>query len=106
MSKYFFEADYHEDGCFTLEYWRELAKERDNDIKLEGARIVYGESFFWCVEFHEFGETSEECGRSCIEYSPRNGKNGRCKFHKNTYEGSSEMFMVTKEGKLVKVKEK
>ena len=49
------------------------------------AEIVYGSEFFWCDEFMEVGETGESCGKECKKYSPRNGKNGRCRHHKNCY---------------------
>lgn len=35
------------------------------------------------------------------EYSPRNGKSGRCTHSKNTYESTGKVFKLTKEKKLL-----
>jgi len=101
MSEKFFFSFINEDSCFTLNYWKNKARELNTDIRLEGAKILYGENFFWCSHFLEVGETSESCGIFCDHYSPRNGKNGRCRFHKNTYEPNGKKYLLSKAtGKL------
>jgi len=84
--KYYFETPDSE-LCYNKDYFIELMKERDiNEMEVFPAHIITGESFFWCSEYQETGETGESCGRQCEKYKPRNGKNGRCRYHSSTYE--------------------
>jgi hypothetical protein len=39
---------------------------------------------FWCTKYKFCGDgTQDYCGKQCRDYSPRNGKSGRCRFHTN-----------------------
>ena len=37
---------------------------------------------FFCKAVHEITEGGE-CGKKCVEYTPINGKSGKCKFRDN-----------------------
>lgn len=85
--KLFFEKD--GEICRTIKHWKCIMRERGlTQLHLFEAKIVYGESFFWCSWYQEVGDRDYDrpCGRSCEKYTPRNGKSGRCVHHKNTYE--------------------
>jgi hypothetical protein len=49
------------------------------------AKPVKGTGFFFCNEFQQVGEVGN-CGRDCLMYNPRNGKNGICKHYRGVYE--------------------
>lgn len=92
--KYYFE-NIDSEGCYPIDYFREQLEERQlPEMKLHVAVMVRGEDFFWCDEFNEVGESGESCGKQCDCYSPRNGKNGRCRHHKNCYEPSDEIITI------------
>ena len=84
--KYYFEKDDYE-MCYTKDRFIELMEERGTtEIEIYPAKMVVGERMFYCQEYGYVGESGEGCGRFCDSYKPRNGKNGRCRHHSNTYE--------------------
>ena len=86
MAKHYFDNE-DEGFCYGISYFKELMKEEDiSEMELyEGVREI-GQDHFFCNHFQEVGIKDEgQCGRICEGYSPRNGKNGRCKHSKNTY---------------------
>lgn len=102
-NKYFMEKD-SEGMVYDLEYWKDAVDVEEREIILEEMNVEYGNKLFWCSE-HEFaGEVGEDCGTSCKEYEPRNGKSGRCRHSKNTYEPTGKVFRLTKEKKLIEIK--
>lgn len=113
--RYFFYVDgkiydefFNPDNCWVKEYYIEMRKETTEDIIVEGAEMLRGDDSFYCdhPKIHEVGSTSEsECGRLCEYYKPRNGKNGRCVYHKNCYEHNGSLYRVTKNGRFIKIKE-
>jgi hypothetical protein len=89
MKYYFAERD--AENCWEKQHFIDEMTERGlKEMTLWPAVIVYGESFFWCDEFQEVGERGQSCGKQCKRYKPRNGKNGRCKHHKNSYTPADE----------------
>jgi hypothetical protein len=102
-SKNYLEKD--SDGlCYRLDYWKDDVDVREREIVLEEMKVEYGNGLFYCSE-HEFcGDVGEDCGTSCKEYEPRNGKSGRCKHSKNTYEGTGKYFTLTRDKKLIAIK--
>ena len=82
--KYFLNND--SEHCYTLDVIKDMMRANEEIERMVfPAEIVYGSEFFWCDEFMEVGETGESCGKECKKYSPRNGKNGGCRHHKNCY---------------------
>lgn len=95
MSKLYF-SELDELRCYSLEDIRKEMKEKNIDeLKVFEARAVHGEPYFYCTEFQEVEEVGESCGKSCIEYNPRNGKSGICRYYSNFYE-PTEKFRILK----------
>lgn len=55
--------------------------------------------FFYCKKVDEVGFRGY-CGKECENYTPRNGKNGCCKYWRNTFEKSDKEQMLTLDGKV------
>lgn len=95
--KYYFE-NLDSENCYSLDYFKEkMAEEEITEMQVFPAKMVKGKEYFWCDEYFEVGITKESCGKSCEGYTPRNGKNGRCKYHKNTCEPSDEPIIIRSE---------
>lgn len=92
MKLYFSE---YEDLAYDISYWKQQMKINIiQEMRLFEAEIDYNTGYFWCEMFHEIGESGEGCGKMCEKYKPRNGKNGRCKFHKNTYSQTDKIKIL------------
>jgi len=93
--KYYFEY-LDSENCFTKEHFIELMEGRCiSELKVYLAKIMYGSGYFYCQKYGETGESSEgTCGKWCESYKPRNGKNGRCKYHSNPYEASDKPITI------------
>lgn len=95
--KYYFCYELDELLCFPLKTIRDALKESDDldEVEVIEAKIVTGVGLYFCDEFRQVGETSDGyCGKSCEKYSPRNGKNGRCRHSKNTYEPTEKRKII------------
>lgn len=105
MSKKRYFDNEDEGSCYGLSYFKELLKETgENEMRLWEGVIELGVDHFWCAEYEEAGLKSEsECGSGCEGYSPRNGKNGRCKHSKNCYFPCDE-YILKLEGKKFTLK--
>lgn len=84
MSKklYFLEVD--AEICYSEQHFQDImAEEKLTEIEVFKAVLIKSKGVFWCSEYSFCGDnTSENCGKqNCDEYEPRNGKNGRCRFH-------------------------
>lgn len=92
MAKKYFN-DYNE-CCYTLQYHLEYMKENGiKEMKVYEAKAEWSSGMFFCKEVYEVGE-SVECGRSCKDYKPRNGKSGICKNHGYTYEQTDKVKIL------------
>ena len=98
MKMYFekFEFDDYPESCYPKSHFIEEMKERGIDqITVYPAKMLKGEEYAWCTEFQDMVEVKQgDCGRFCEKYSPRNGKNGRCRFSANTYEPDTDNPIV------------
>ena len=96
MSKYYFNAEEVDaENCYGKQYWQEVADEEGKDIELYEAAPDYGTDYFYCSEYGVVGDkTGSDCGKSCEGYSPRNGKNGRCKHSKSCYTATDKKIIV------------
>jgi hypothetical protein len=95
--KYYFDDLDDSGSCYTLDYFKEQLEENQlPEMKLRVAKMVKGEPFYYCNYFMDCFESDEDsCGKfNCEHYNPRNGKNGRCKDHRNTYEGTDETIII------------
>jgi hypothetical protein len=87
MARYYFENQDSE-NCYTIDhFYDQLEQEELPQMQIFPAIIMTGEPFFWCDIIQEcFEKDDNSCGKlNCKDYKPRNGKNGRCRFHKNCY---------------------
>lgn len=82
--------------CYPLQYHIETARDNDlNEIELFEANHVKIESYGFCRAFDAVIEKGD-CGKSCPNYTPRNGRFGVCKFRSNNFyePGKSVKFIV------------
>jgi len=73
--------------CYPLQYHRDMIEGTDQTITLHKAIPVPTTHVFWCREAGE-GFEAGSCGKDCAAYEPRNGKNGRCRWHSHTFDAS------------------
>lgn len=96
MSKFYFKKVNNDGPCHTKAGWKEYMKmEGIETLDLIEAIQMKGSEFFYCTSFDEVGEVKNGCGWMCDNYSPRNGKNGRCRFSNNLYENGTEEITLT-----------
>lgn len=108
MAKKYFDADRWDAGddtirCYALRFHlEELKDECLTHRRLYPAMVEKGSGFFYCRHHGEVGEKGEGCGRQCAAYAPRNGKNGRCRYHSNCYDADTKTPVLLKlDGTLV-----
>jgi hypothetical protein len=87
---YFLEAVIEEDDevwCAYLPTIKEEMRERGlTEAKVfEAKRCKANDDFIYCEDALAWGDKGE-CGKICDSYSPRNGKNGCCKYLSYGYE--------------------
>lgn len=89
--KYYFAPEIDDERCYTLECIKDLMLFHEiEETEIIQAERMTGEGFYWCKYFGEVGESGDGCGKQCKEYSPRNGKNGRCRHSGYCYEPTGE----------------
>lgn len=95
MSKYFFQTE-DDDLCYPLSHFKDvLADTGESEMVLFEAVMEKDTEHFFCSFFGEVGIKGEgACGKECEKYSPRNGKNGRCKHSKNCYTTNGKTFIL------------
>lgn len=79
---YFLSND--DDICYSESHFQDIMEqEKLTEIEVFEANQFREKHLFWCSEHSFCGDNSSDtCGKgNCTEYEPRNGKNGRCKFH-------------------------
>ena len=93
--KYYFENEDSE-ACYTIDHYKDQMKEYGiTEMQVYPVRIIKGSEYSYCIEFSDPGETKEMCGKlNCDSYTPRNGKNGRCKYNRNCYEPVDEPITI------------
>lgn len=69
--------------CYDKSYFEdEMADNGIDNIEVYEAIPEKWAGVFWCQVQHFCGEDSRDtCGKQCLDYSPRNGKNGCCRFY-------------------------
>jgi len=73
--------------CHDLETHRANILGTGQTLTLYRAAKMNTTNYFFCAANMEAGESGPgTCGVQCSDYEPRNGKNGRCRFHKHCYE--------------------
>jgi len=93
---YYFRKD--DEWCYPLKVQKDFMKKNGlNEMEVYKAVRDVGEGFFTCIEYVEIGESSDSCGKQCDKYNPRNGKNGICKHHRNTYSHGEKIILRNKD---------
>ena len=90
MKTYFTEID-EEISYAKSDILLHMQAEGIPELKAWEAVPVHGTGFFFCKDVMEVGEVGESCGKQCEAYSPRNGKNGRCRHSGGVYEKGKEL---------------
>ncbi|HMR88761.1 MAG TPA: hypothetical protein PKD51_11440 [Saprospiraceae bacterium] len=103
MSRYYFVDSFCfiESVCYTKDSI--LQKLTDNNLtESEGTKAVMQKrsEYFWCSHFGDIGLVGDGCGKECVKYSPRNGKNGRCRFSSNIYNQGDKVKFTIENNKL------
>lgn len=97
MSKYYF-MNVDDEHCHTKKDILDMMKWDEVETKevFEAVRET-GTDYFYCKEHGEVGDISEgDCGRSCSDYAPRNGKSGCCKHRGYCYTpGNKVTFTIS-----------
>lgn len=69
------------------------------DLEISEMRVFEAvqvkDNAFFCKQESAIGEKGE-CGKGCINYIPRNGKSGICKYHGGLYEAGKEVTIKIK----------
>jgi hypothetical protein len=98
MSRKLFFRNEDSERCHERDYF--ISDMKDAGIKemtVFKAKIMPTTDFFWCGAIDDACLNGEgTCGVSCDDYQPRNGKNGRCKFHTHCYEPSEPVIIKIK----------
>lgn len=95
MPNFFLKIDdeFAQDRLYILEYMRENKIER---LEVFKAVIDTVTGFLYCKHFGEIGEVGFGCGKECSYYTPRNGKNGRCRHSAHTYSPGESITIDSK----------
>ena len=79
--KYYFDLEGDGLFCHPLYHFKKwMQKYEVKELTVNLAKPVFGEGKFFCQKNEICGESRDfGCGKLCINYVPRNGKNGRCR---------------------------
>ena len=96
MSKLYF-SELGEELCYQLKDIIEDARNLEmTEIEVTEAKRITGQGFFYCPKLgYSGGVEGSGCGKAfCPDYSPRNGKNGRCRFSGYCYEPTDKKRII------------
>lgn len=90
---------------YLIDHWKDVAFDIGKPVEVELCeREVKGEQM-WCKVEGEFIYSNESCGKRCRDYTPCNGKNGRCTELKQVFIGTGKLFTISKGGLVRRKKE-
>jgi len=89
---------------FPLSWWQDVAHDDGKPVVVEGMKREIGGEMMWCKSEGEFVYSNDSCGNQCTEYSPCNGKNGRCRKLTNGYIGTGILYHITEKGSVRRAK--
>ena len=96
--RYFIEKECPDDGIFTLDAFKMMIGDDIEEIELLEMERDYGGEM-WCEGKEDFVKKGDcDCGCFCQQYSPCNGKSGRCRSLKNGFIETGREFILTKNG--------
>ena len=99
--KLYLSEEIDDENVYTREGMLAEMEERGlTELKIFETKREKIEGIFYCKEFQEFTDKSNEfdnpCGKICGSYSPRNGKSGRCRHHSPYSHEPTDKFIVLK----------
>ena len=90
--------DIDTDYCYTLRAILAIMKENGlTEVRAYEAKAEKIENVFYCRAVGTFTDTAYDnpCGKQCEDYSPRNGKSGRCRYHDvYSYDKTDKMIVL------------
>ena len=94
MKLYFSKLD--DERCYLL---CDIINDANNsgldEIEVTEAKRVTKHGWFFCTKLQESAEIEfSGCGKFCEYYSPRNGKNGRCRYSGYCYEPTDKKKII------------
>ena len=95
-SKYYFRED-DDENCYSKKrILQDMKEEGITELKVFETKMVTGEDYAYCTDYQDIVEVrAGDCGISCPDYKPRNGKNGRCCYSKNCYEPADGFIFLS-----------
>ena len=88
MGKNYFRKD--EDVCYDVEIHLDYMEQNNiSEMEIFEAKREKGTGYFFCQWHQEVGTVGDSCGKlECSDYTPNNGKSGRCKHYGYVYENT------------------
>lgn len=94
IMKFYFRED-DDERCYREKDILEDMRENGlTELKVFEAKRELANDYFWCSASQEAGIIGDGCGRFCLEYKPRNRKNGRCCFSGHCYEPTEKSIIL------------
>jgi hypothetical protein len=97
-------SDFDDETAYTLDYIvDEMTDNELDECKVSLAIRETKTDYFYCKAVQEVymkPPDGEPCGKECLDYEPRNGKNGCCKHRGFCYEPSEQKYILKLNGKL------
>ncbi|MFZ4437650.1 MAG: hypothetical protein ACOYOS_04425 [Syntrophales bacterium] len=97
MKKYYSDGGEH---VYHKQWWQDVAYDRQKPVIVYGQKREKGGEKMWCAINRDFCLSSEECGTDCPDYSPCNGRNGRCCELKACFTPTGIRYLITEKGSV------
>lgn len=82
------------DLCYPLTSIKDIIRDNNlTELEVTEAIPYKDPDYIWCGFNHEIGERGE-CGKSCSDYAPKNGKSGCCR-HLGQLNEEGEKVVIT-----------
>ncbi len=89
--KMYFVPVFGEELCYSKDTIIDMMKFHSfKEVVANKAIPIKSNDHFYCSHFGEVGEKGD-CGKQCYSYTPKNGKNGCCKYVGKLYETGEEI---------------
>jgi hypothetical protein len=100
MKKQYYFLNEYSEICYTKSYFDEYMKDNGIDqVKVFEAIPDKTSGVFWCkCDCFCGDDSSESCGKQCLNYSPRNGKSGCCKYYTTTLYLRGDSIILRRNG--------
>jgi len=96
-------GDGHSEYIYDKKWWMDAAYDQHKPVIVFGQKREVGGDMMWCDVEHDFCLSSEQCGKRCPDYTPCNGKNGRCTELKACFIETGIKYRITEKGSVRRV---